>query len=244
MASDYGKKVARAARTGGGTTSRGDRSWGFYFVIALIFAIGIPLIYFSNQQRIEDQHPDATDHWHSAIGFYICGKFTPSLPDNFSTTRAPIHTHGDGIVHIEPYEIDTQSPTYSQDLENATGKNATLGKFVTHVDGMKLTKTSVTVPGQPEKKNGAKCGDKPAKVKYAIWKTPTTKSPTLYTGDPNEIRLKDDMLITVAFVPEGTTVPKPPSKDNLPNLENLKNGEHKSGATTTTAPATTTTKKN
>lgn len=208
------KKVARAARTGGGRTRRGSSSWLWPTMMAVIVVLGTAGVVYSRDQRQPDtSRPLAGgagrqgDHWHAAIGFNICGTFAPNIVE--ASDPLGIHTHNDGIVHIHPF------------TSRAAGKNAKLGVFFDTVSA-KVTSTEIRLPGMDAKRNGDKCGDDDGSVHVKIWpdRNPATEG-TVYRGDPGDIRLQDNQLITVAFVPEGTDIPKPPSEPQLDSLSDL-----------------------
>ena len=208
------KKVARAARTGGGRTRRGSTSWMWPTMMAIVVVLGTAGVVYSREQRQPDtSRPLASgagkqgDHWHAAIGFDICGSFAP----NISAAADPlgIHTHDDGIVHVHPFS------------SRSAGKNAKLGVFFDTV-GAKVTSTQLKLPNQDAKKNGEKCEGKAATVQVKIWATrdPADEG-TVFKGDPGDIRLTDGQLITVAFVPDGTDIPRPPSEPQLDALNDV-----------------------
>ncbi len=132
------KKVARAARTGGGRTRRGSSSWLWPALMAVIVVLGTAGVVYSREQRAPDNsRPVAAgagregDHWHAAIGFYICGQFQPDI--SAAADPLGIHTHDDGIVHIHPF------------TSRAAGKNAKLGVFFDTVDA-KVSSTELRLP--------------------------------------------------------------------------------------------------
>ena len=199
------KKVARAASTGGGRTARGRTPWLWYTSMFGVVVLGVLLIVVSrssvNQAAAEP--PTVKDHWHTAYAIDICGTLQPNLPQ--PAKLIGIHTHTDGLIHVEP--------------ENSldTGKGATLGRFATGEPGFKITKTSLQYPGQKIRRNGDKCPDgKPGKVVVRVWDDPNSKGSQV-AGDPNDIRIKNDRLLTIGFVSAGTTLPQPPSKTALPD---------------------------
>jgi hypothetical protein len=198
----------------------------FPTLITVTVIAGTFLIAFSRSERQPDTtHPRVgSDHWHAAIGFDICGTFAPNIPDNGQDPLG-IHTHGDGIVHIHPFSAQS------------AGKNATLKVFFDTV-GAKVTATQIKIPSDPvTHKNGQKCGDKTATVITKVW---DTRAPSdtghIVPGDPGNIHPKNNMLITIAFVPDGSDIPKPPSEPQLDNLNDV--GPN---ATSTTVPESTTT---
>lgn len=199
------KKVARAASTGGGRTSRGARPWGWYLAMGLVVVLGLVTIVFSRNERqqVASARPTIRDHWHTAYGFYNCTKFEPQLPQPPSLIG--LHTHNDGLIHIEPQN--------SQD----TGKGATLGRFATGQPGFKLKTKEMEYPGVKRVKDGMKCGDKKATLQMWVWDNEQDQKGRVIPGDPRRVRIRDNMLLTIAFVPERTEVPKPPSVNNLKN---------------------------
>jgi hypothetical protein len=253
-----GKKVARAARAGGGLTRRRNSSYGYPSFIALVVILGVVLIAFSRNQNfasaapisaptkdLSAPRPDA-DHWHTAVGFDICGKFEPNFKE--FENQAGIHTHGDGVIHIHPFSIKGKNPF--------SGKNANLGaymRFVRQAEGKgTVTAHQIKLPGV-SKVNGDKCSGKTSEVQIKTWKKgePEEAGQT-YTGDPEKLVLQDNMLLTVAFLPKGDKIPQPPSAPQLDQLTDVGpttdttlpggvTGTTVPGATATTAPAATAT---
>jgi hypothetical protein len=221
------KKVARVARTGGGRTKRGSTSWFWPVFIGVVVVLGTAGIVQAKMERQADASAPRIpgdgrpgDHWHAALGFFVCNNFLPNIADE--TDPLGIHTHNDGVVHIHPQRT------------GAAGKNARLGVFLDAVKA-KVSESEIRIPGQETKKNGMTCGDKPGRVQARTW--PSKDAPddagTIVTGDPSDIRFTDGQLITVAFVPEGANIPKPESTPNLDRLTDVP------GANTTTAPGAT-----
>lgn len=202
------KKVARAASTGGGRTSRGARPWGWYLSMVLVALLGTITIVTSRNERqaasnplkSEKPRPPAPsknfpgDHWHAAYGIYVCDQFAPAVqgePDSLG-----IHTHADGLIHIEPQ------------TRAVSGRKATFGAFLRAV-GLTVTDDRVEVPGGKTYKDGDACGKKKGTVTVYL-------NGDERTGDPGKIRLRDKDELVVAFAPPGTDVPRtPPSKAEL-----------------------------
>lgn len=234
------KKVSRVARTGGGRTKRSGQSSSLLFpaVIGMAVVLGVFLIWFSRDQRKPDTSPPQPgDHWHAALGFNVCGQFAPSIPDN-GLDPLGIHTHGDGVIHVHPF------------TSLAGGRRAALGLFLEALD-LDVNEDRIDVPGAEPKNNGDLCSGQPGRVQVKVWDTrsPTDSGRTV-SGDPADIRLGDHQLITIAFLPDGADLPKPPSEPQLDNLSDVPGasttttsvlGTSVLGTTTTSAPATTTT---
>ena len=222
------KKVARAARTGGGRTRRGSTSWVWPGLMAAVVILGTAGIVYSRDQRQPDNTrplPAADgrpgDHWHAAIGFYICGSFVPNLPEGDDPLG--IHGHGDNVVHIHPFGA------------SSSGKRATLGVYFDTV-GAEISDDRIELPGQDTKRNGDRCDNGPGRIQPKVWATRAPTDPgRIVEGDPSNIRPQDNQLITIAFVPEGTDIPRPPSEPSLDALTDVP------GATTTTSVNPTTT---
>lgn len=224
------KKVARAARTGGGRTRRGTTSWVWPGLMALVVVLGTAGIVYSRDQRQPDNTRPlaasagrAGDHWHSAIGFYICGSFVPDLPEGEDPLG--IHGHGDNVVHIHPFG------------SSAAGKRATMEIFFDSV-GADVSDDKIELPGQDTKRNGDRCDNGEGVIRTKVWDTrdPSDRG-RIVEGDPSNLRPQDNQLITIAFGPESQDIPKPPSEKNLDALTDVP------GATTTTVvpPSTTST---
>jgi hypothetical protein len=203
-----GKKVARAAGTGGGRTARGRRPWGWYSAIAVVSILGLLLIVVSRDDLKTARltgHPKVGEHWHVAYGFNVCGAFLPALAED----RDPlgIHTHntdgvGDGVIHIHPF------------TSKAAGVRATLGVFA-DTTGTKLSRTEFKLPGQKAHKTGDKCGEKKAEVRVSV-------NGKEYTGDPKKLRFtKDRSWVVVALLPPDVKIPQPPSVPTLDSLSDV-----------------------
>jgi hypothetical protein len=230
------KKVARAARAGGRTAGNKQRNLLFPGVIGGIMVLGVALVAFAaNDRKSEtDVPPVLGDHWHAAVGFYICDQFEPDIAEFES--RVGIHTHGDGVIHIHPSSAD------------GAGGNATLGAFLEGA-GVTLTDTELTMGDQTWKEGDQKCGDEDGELVVAQWKDveSTDSEPALIRRDFDSIRFREDGEgYTIAFVPEGTTdIPKPESAAQLQVLgaadDPTATTSTSAGATDTTAPGATTT---
>jgi hypothetical protein len=209
------KKVSRVARTGGCRTNRrSSGSWGFPLVMGLVVLVGVLGVWLSRDaahHKAAADQPTVNDHWHSAYGFDICGNFLPDLPQ--PPNLIGLHTHGDGVIHIEP-----------QDPILDTGKHATLGRFVSGYPGLKLSKTSLTVLNQTWTNGDPKCDGKPGDIVVK-------SNGKVITGDPNNLRVPKNGWITVAFVPKGTDVPAPPNWQDKVNKANGGTAAHNAPTT-------------
>lgn len=199
------KKVARAASTGGGRTARGRTPWMWYGGLASVVAVGTLLVVTSRSGLDPTiERPNFQDHWHTAYGVYICDEFKPPMVQ--PQRLLGLHTHTDGLIHVEPQVLGS---------ENDTGRNANVGRFEEGQPGFRIDEDRISFPGDKTYRNGDKCDGKRAEVRVVVWEDQNDDTPETISGDPDDIRILDQQLITFAFVPEGTTVPKPPSVANL-----------------------------
>ena len=110
------KKVQRAARAAASSRGTGEtRERGFPILVAVVVLLGIGLVFAARGSRDEAVAPFLSDHWHSAYEVYDCGTSLPPIVNE--TDPDGIHTHGDGLLHIHPFN------------SSATGTDARLGVF-------------------------------------------------------------------------------------------------------------------
>jgi len=225
-----GRLVSRAARTGGGRASyRRNTPWNWWISMGLIVLVGITLVTYSRYERLhpaaaapkDNTPPTLSDHWFEAYSYDICGTVEPPLPA--PSTLSGITTKGDGVIHVAPLTASD------------TGKNATLGKFVSSV-GLKLSETSLTYQGKTYN-NGDKCQGQPGIVEVETWPNAGSSKGQLVTGNPSDLRLANGQLITIAFLARGTTIPKPPASA----ITAMQSASASNTTTTTAAPSQTVT---
>ena len=222
------KKVARAARAGGRATSGPKRNLGYPLAIGAIILVGVLLVLFarSENQEAAAATPTLTDHWHASFGIYVCDTFLDPLQDQVQDTTG-LHTHGDGIAHIHPFN------------GGSTGKNATLAKWG-ETTGIEFTSDSFTVNGTTYQ-DGYDCSGQPADVALYVWDADDPDGePTVYSDDFGKVHFdRDRMAMTLAVVPEGTDVPLPPSTSDLDRLDPTTDAIVPDESTTTTMAGST-----
>ena len=189
-------------------------SLGFTIVVTAIVVLGVAGIALSRGGGgggSDDTPPTLQDHWHTAYAINICGTVQPNLPQ--PSRLLGVHTHADGLVHVEP--LVTASV-----LDR--GDNAHLARFVEGMPGMKLTSSEIQVPDGKLMKNGDLCdGKDPGKLTIRQWENAVGDEFKDYT-DPKDVKILDGAAVTIAFLPEGGEIAKPPS---IPNLANPNAGE-------------------
>lgn len=177
--------------------------------LTAIVVLGVTLVVFARGERDaeEGEPPLLGDHWHAAYGIYDCDTFLPPVQGDMDRDRVGLHTHSDGLVHIEPRS------------SAVTGPNATFGRW-TQQYGLELDEQRIRPPGSDGRERGDECAGKAGEVRAVTWDGPNDDTPQVHAGDPDDIRLRDNQLITVAFVArdmDTDDLPKPPSTAELPS---------------------------
>jgi hypothetical protein len=256
------KKAARlASRTGGSASSKKQANWLFPVAIVVLLAAGVGVIAYARDTRAREDpsssgnttHPIAQisqdqevyDHWHAAFAIEVCGEQLPAVTDAKSTDLLGIHTHGDGLIHIHPFSLQS------------AGRRATLGKFFDQV-GIKVSGDTIRLPtayngGDTFESGVTTCGGKKAEWVVAHWKKATeaadkAKPDQIFTKDFASVRLSEDLgAYTLAFVPVGETddVLPPSSSADIVSLGQADAGTSSTATSevvteTTAATATTT----
>lgn len=261
MPSDSRAKRKRAA-VRSAKRSRTNTWW--YGLTAIVVIVGVALIVYARSTAPAPVGPFLADannptkkdtHWHAALGVYDCDHWvgdatgegvwnwpaatpqgSPARADNTSA-YAGLHSHGDGIIHMEPA------------VSAEAGKNATVGLYFDY-GGWKLSSTGFSFLGTT-RNNGDKCNGKPGTLQWAIGKwdgnpdMTARQKMTAQTGNPADYKLYNDDIVVIAFLPEGksvTDLPNPPSLKNLPNALNVETAPGQMPPVTTAPAATPTTK--
>jgi hypothetical protein len=215
------KKVARAAKAGGGRArAAGERNVLFPTMLAAVVILGTVLVVYARDERSAEALAaplSNEDHWHAAYGVYVCDTLVPDLPEFTAPQNGGNHTHGDGLFHIHPF-----SPARA-------GENATLVNWFEDAGavlggGDRLEDDRLGVPGGEtyvegeDSCNGVE-GD--PIVQVAVWDTAFAAAEDeepdrVVTKDFGSIRFEDDgMAFTIAFAPEGAELPAPTSLQDL-----------------------------
>ncbi len=151
------------------------------------------------------------DHWHGALLFNNCGTDLP-----FATTSndpAGVHTHGDGLMHVHPFNT------------TASGRNATINSYLQATGGV-LT-DSLYIPGPSEAPTqldeSVGCDGEEAELVLAYWEDPQSDAPPeVITEGLGDFRIvKDNYAITIALLPVGTDpadIPKSPIINDIATL--------------------------
>ena len=229
-----GKWVQRAATTGGGRTYRGQMPVNWYATLTLIIVVGLLLVGFSRYQLTHKSTssagpPTTSQTWYAGLGINVCGTFEANLPADTNKATTGFVANGNGVVTVAPKN------------SSESGSNATLGKFVSNYKGLELTNSTLRYPGKSTYTNGNVCpkgtpdAGKPGVVIVYSWPSFTAKTGSETPGDPQKLLFQNGQLITMAFVPANTTIPKPPAAV----ITSLITADQAGPATPTTAPTVT-----
>ncbi len=243
--SSTGKSVARAAATGGGTTYRGQMPVNWYAALVIIVILGVASVAFARYNYAKGGPPPVVNQtWHGGLATDICGTLQPDLPVATATSTNGLVAAANGVMVVSP-------KTTSQ-----SGNNATLGKFASEQKGMNLTDSSLTYPGKVAKTytNGEKCpsgtpdAGKKGFMQVRSWILSSSKGSNgsfvklggKVAPSPSGLKLLDRQLVTIGFVPSGTTLPAP-GPSTITALTQALEGTSPPVTTTTSAPSTSTT---
>jgi hypothetical protein len=214
-------------------------------VIVLVGIASVAIAKYHYNQTAAAVEPTTNTTWHAGLAFDVCGKMQPALTASPAGSSTGLTTTGNGVLLIAPKNA------------SEAGNNATLGKFADGYSGLTLTNTALKLPtaGLPEYRNGEKCpsgtpdAGKPGEVQARWWVLTTTTGKNgqpeqtggRTTVKPADLKLLNRQLITVGFVPDNATLPKPPGSTTTALLQVLSGTQPVATTTTTTPSATTTT---
>jgi hypothetical protein len=255
---------AKRKRAAVRSAKRSRHNTWWYGVTAIVLIAGISLIVYTQATKPADVGPFLADpnnptkqdtHWHAALGVYDCDHWmgdtpgsgvwnwpaaTPSgSPARVSNTNvyAGLHSHDDGIIHMEPL------------VSAEAGRGATVGLYFDY-GGWKLSQTGFSFLGTTVK-NGDKCGTATGTLQWELgtWDGTSGKQKyTVETTNPRAHKLLQGDIVVLAFLPPGKSIASigdPPSLKNLANALNVSetgpavgNATTVPAATPTTAPAT------
>jgi len=235
-----GKWVQRAGSTGGGRTYRGQMPVNWYAGLVIIVILGLASIVLA---RYQNQHRSTTSTtppivgttWYAGSAFDICGTQQPTLASNETAAKnAGAYTAGQGVITIAPKKSDQ------------AGTNATFGLFVTNYPKLVVQQDEVQLPGKPAYKNGSQCptgtpdAGKKGEVQVVYWSNALKQGvkPVTVSGDPADLLFTQNQLITVAFVPSGSKIPRPAGTVVSALLQS---SLASAGSTATSTPSTATT---
>ena len=175
--------------------------------MAVVVILGVLLVGWARSNREATSAPRLGDHWHSVYDVYGCiGTDSDGYRENVfrqkiivETDPDGIHTHGDGLIHIHPFSA------------NATGDDATLGKFFEAFGGYISDSAIKLDTGEILREEDFECGDQPVELVVARFDAQDRqRDPQVYTEDLADIQfLKNLEAFTIALRPVGGGTPLP-----------------------------------
>jgi len=167
--------------------------------VALVVVLGSLLVLWARTDREATSAPRVGDHWHSVYDIYVCDSFRSKVV--LETDPNGIHTHGDGLLHIHPFN------------KLASGRDAVLGEFFSAFGG-RIDDASVVLDTGEELVEGVDCGGQPTVLKVARFDADDLeRDPEVVIEDLAGVRfLKNREAFTVAMVPADVEPPAPRSE--------------------------------
>jgi hypothetical protein len=168
-----------------------------------VVILGVGLVFAARSSRDEQVAPFRSDHWHSAYEVFDCGVSRSALQTQ--TDPDGIHTHGDGLLHIHPFN------------SSATGTDADLGVFF-DASGLRIDDGGIDATGSFDAgfvpiDNSTGCDGADSEIVVTRWNVDGPDGlqvETTYRGDFADIRLLHEReAFTIAKVPVGEDAPAP-----------------------------------
>lgn len=202
------KKIKRVQQAGVSRAPGQRRNLAYPALIAVIVVVGLLLVFFARDRRqaTASLAPTTKDHWHIAFAVDVCGVVGDNL-SGVTTDRLGIHTHQDGLVHLEP------------NGSGASGKNATFQKFADFT-GVTLGNGKFTLPDGKTYKNGDKCpkSAQVGEVGLYVWPPQANDQTKAKVTRKNlgDVRFTGDgQSMVLSFAPKGQAPKLPPSVASL-----------------------------
>jgi hypothetical protein len=223
----------KKARTGNNT---------LWYALAFVLVVGgVLAVALSRSNSASSIGPLASrgDHWHAALGVDDCGTWVPNWqwpPGNVSSSGsvgagaparagsggllyAGLHSHGDGLIHMEPSTSEDE------------GNNATVGRYFKY-GGWKLSATSIKFVNVDEK-NGNQCNGKPGVLRWSV-------NGKEKHGNPASYKLFDGDVVELVFTTADAKLPPKTQVPSYPALVSVLNGGASEPAPGETQPGVTT----
>jgi hypothetical protein len=189
------------------TKEGGGRGWfgGVAIILLILVAVGVLLLMRGGGGGDAEASPAIGDHIHAAYGINVCGSYLPDPPEFVTEAGtdddyAGLHTHADGLIHIEPTD------------PSDTGDNATFGRYFEYGGG-EVSEDSITMFDGTVFNAGEACvpGEPPTELRWSV-------NGEEQDGNPADHKIEDDDKIVVALIPEGgdlAALGEPPSTPRL-----------------------------
>jgi hypothetical protein len=215
--------------------------------MAFISVVGLSLIGYSRYEALNPVAttttttttlgPNQSSRWYAALDVDICGKIS-TLPVSTNTKDTGIISIGSGLLFISPGSVPN--------FQAFSGNLATLKQFVTYYQPkMLLTTSELQLPGKNETvwHDGDLCGTQPGTVEVQAWTSPADPTGKLVSKGAAGVKFANGQMITIAFLPKGTAIPRPSKAIQQDLLSDLAAAQAATQPTTPTTAVTTTTVK-
>ena len=152
---------------------------------ALVVVLVTGAVLFLANRDLEVTEPRVGDHWHVTYRVEVCGR--PLSPLLGGADQGGIHSHDDGVIHVEPTRPSSARANASfRRFEEAHGLRISSSRL-RWLDGSQPVDVHA----------GDGCGGRKAEIVTLV-------DGQRRAGAPGSIRLRDGQVIVVALVPEGT----------------------------------------
>jgi hypothetical protein len=187
---------------------RGVGTYVFAAVIIVVIGFGVVQLYDS---FTASDSPAVGEHIHAALGINVCGIFAENTPE-FETragtdTKAGLHSHGDGLIHIHPF------------AEDEATDNATVGRYFEY-GGYEVDEDHLALWDDLNVTSGGTCPDgRTATVRWSV-------NGEEQDGNPADYKPDDQDVIVIGFLPEGDPLGEPRAEvlAALPNPSDVPQG--------------------
>jgi hypothetical protein len=186
-------------------TGGGRRWFGGLSIVVLLIAVVALFFVFKGGGGGSSASPAIGDHIHAAYGINVCGTYLADPPEFLTEAGtddnyAGLHTHGDGLIHVEPTDPAD------------TGDNATVGRYFQYGGGA-LSEDSITLFDGNTLNAGDPCvpGGPPTELRWSV-------NGDEQDGNPGDHHIEDGDVIVIALIPEGddlAALGEPPSTPKL-----------------------------
>jgi hypothetical protein len=208
------KKIERVQRAGAKRSAGTPRPIGFPLGIMAIVLVGALAVFFARESRLDAQsaQPQVNAGWRVAFGVYNCEDWANPVSNSADQATTTGIQWGDGYITVSPSGPE------------ATGSNATFGKFLSRVgisiadgdDGPVATLPAGVLKSGEKLTSGASCAisegkDKgkklPAELVLLHWppKSSEDTDPEVIRDDFDGVRFTEDReIFALALLPKDT----------------------------------------
>ncbi len=135
------------------------------------------------------------DHWHSGYEVRVCGERQLPYPDDSASDVTGIHSHGDGLIHIHPFQHDV------------AGGGALLGVFFDEIEIAFDDSTLELSSGEVLREGEVLCDGAEAELRVVRWPDLDGHQPEMFTEGLRGVGLTaNGQLFSIVWVGPNTRV--------------------------------------